>query len=225
MIRVVAIILCLLPVVAAIPHDAAASAAGPTFGGVWEMLHGTQEQRNYEKAVAILERLSESDYAPAVYSLALCYFDGTGVPQSRQKAFELFMRASERGYPPAQNMLATMYEIGQGCEQDDKQAFHWYHKAAMSGNSAAQYNLGRMYQFGYGTQVDLAEAYVWHSMSVRYTQPPARNRPSENFKRELAARLTPEQIKAADERVERLARKVPTDRAHHNRLWRQQAGL
>lgn len=198
---------------------------GLMFGSVWDLVHGPEEARNYEKAVTVLEKLVESDYAPAVHSLAMCYYDGVGVTRSKQRAFELFTRAAKNGYPSAQNMLATMYEMGDGCEQSDEFAFFWYESSAKSGNSAGQYNLGRMYHFGFGVEDDLAEAYVWHSLAILYTPLRAHNRPAENFKRELAIYLTPEQIVLADERVAKLSKQIPWDKAHHNRFWKQQAGL
>ena len=72
-------------------------------------------------------------------TLAICYYNGTGVEKDEQKAVEWYKKAAEQGYASAQFNLAVCYENGTGVEKDEQEAVEWYKKAAEQGYASAQF--------------------------------------------------------------------------------------
>lgn len=57
-------------------------------------------------------------------SLAIAYYEGSGIEQSYAKALECYKKAVELGYEVAQCDLAYMYKMGQGSPKDVEQAIY-----------------------------------------------------------------------------------------------------
>ena len=87
-------------------------------------------------------------------------------------------------------------------------------KAAEQGDARAQNMLGAMYHDGDGVPKDDVEAYAWLSLSVAQTNG------DEDMKEELGkglpelkAALTPEQLAAAEKRIEELTEQINANKA------------
>ena len=96
-----------------------------------------------------------------------------------------------------------MYVLGEGVPEDATEAVKWYRKAAERGDISAQTNLGVMYAEGKGVPQDYGEAYAWYSL---YGQ-------EQTALRRVKAELTPEQLTAAEKRVEELTEQINANKA------------
>ena len=128
--------------------------------------------------------------------------------------FEATLKAAEQGNAEAKFKLGLMYYDGDGVPQDYAEAMKWYRKAAEQGHAYAQNQLGAMYNDGDGVPKDDVEAYAWLSLSVAQTNG------DEDMKEELGkglpelkAALTPEQLAAAEKRIEELTEQINANKA------------
>ena len=112
-------------------------------------------------------------------------------------------RAALQGDATAQFRVAVLYYNGEGVPQDYTEAANWFRKAAELGNARAQKNLGVMYGKGQGVPQSHAEAYVWTNIAAKSGDKDAK------IIRDYAAReLSPEDLVAAQKRVERLHEEI-----------------
>ncbi len=92
--------------------------------------------------------------------------------------------------------IGWKFQKGIDVPTDYAKAIQWYLKAAEKGSHLAQCNLGSLYESGRGTRTDLVEAYMWYSVSSARG-----NELSEARLRDLAERMTPQQIVEAQLRA------------------------
>ncbi len=118
-------------------------------------------------------------------------------------AFTEWRALAEAGDAEAQVALAGLYLAGNGVPTDASQAAHWYARAAERGDAVAQLNLGDFYARGLGVPRDLVNAYFWLSLAAEQGK-----RWPDLRRREIAARMTP------DERAEAEARLTGWRRTH-----------
>lgn len=114
-------------------------------------------KKDPDKAFAWFSR-TEPDDPTALYWLAVCHDNGTGVERDPVRAFELFQESAKLGYLPAVCDLGVCYENGQGTEKDLDRAIQCYRHAAEEGYAQGQCNLGAMYYFGVGVEKDYGQA-------------------------------------------------------------------
>jgi TPR repeat protein len=100
---------------------------------------------------------------------------------------------AEQGGVEAQFNLGLLYYHGKGLPADPAEAHAWYLKAAEAGYARAQYRVAEMYEKGDGTRKDLIQAYFWFRVAGDRKHADARKR-----RRQVAKRMTPEQIAYAD---------------------------
>ena len=98
-------------------------------------------KKDPDKAFAWFSR-TEPDDPTALYWLAVCHDNGTGVERDLVRAFELFQESAKLGYLPAVCDLGVCYENGQGTEKDLDRAIRCYRHAAEEGYAQGQCNLG-----------------------------------------------------------------------------------
>ena len=127
--------------------------------GITSTLPQTKEE---VEPFSSLKKRAEQGNARAQFSLGLCYYWGTSVPQDYAEAAKWYRKAAEQGNADAQCSLGVCYGVGYGVGMDQAEAATWYRKAAEQGNSLAQYNLGVCYAEGQGVDTDLAEAVKWY---------------------------------------------------------------
>ncbi|KAI9208350.1 uncharacterized protein BJ171DRAFT_455632 [Polychytrium aggregatum] len=88
-----------------------------------------------------LENAANTSHPMALFHLAGCYHDGTGVDQDHTKAAGLYRSLAERGILQAQISLGQSYENGEGVDQDFNAAIEWYSKAEDQGSEDSRLHI------------------------------------------------------------------------------------
>ena len=141
----------------------------------------------------LVERAEAGD-ADAQLNLGYMYDHGDGVPENDVEAVKWYRLAADQGDADAQSNLGVMYGIGEGVPKDDVEAVKWFRLAADQGHATAQTNLGYAYFFGNGVPKDDVESYA------RFNVAGALGSDVEKSKSNLTARMTKEDISAAQKR-------------------------
>jgi len=71
------------------------------------------QNKEYKKAVSILEPLAKRGYAKAQYTLSYMYYNGQGVSQDLEVALRWTQLAASKGYPKAIQALQRQYKAQQ----------------------------------------------------------------------------------------------------------------
>ena len=108
---------------------------------------------NDEERFALFNTAAVSGYAPAIYSLALCYEQGVGVDKDVNKANELFQQAADILYgvenvtdPEVAYTIGQCYEYGDGdFEKNYGKAASWYARSSELGDPAGAVKVGKMF--------------------------------------------------------------------------------
>ena len=119
-------------------------------------------RKNNAQAVGYYTLAADQGYAPGLWNLGLCYYEGSGLIKDYSKAFRYFMQAAGKDYKLACNKVGFMYKIGQGVEKNLDEAVRWYTKAASSPHNMAraQLSLGELYASE--ELSDFEKAVVWY---------------------------------------------------------------
>ena len=92
-------------------------------------------------------------------NLALCYYEGWGVPQDQARRPPGTRKPPQQGDGDAQDMLSWMKLVGGGCDQSTIDgARRWAEKAAAQGKAAAMARLGDIHHNALGVERDPAQA-------------------------------------------------------------------
>ena len=118
--------------------------------------------KEYDKAVPMFQRLAQGGDVYAQFVLGYCYEKGQGVPQDYTQAVYWYRKSAEQGNAWAQYNLGNCYYIGDGVAKDYTQAVYWYRKSAEQGNAWAQYILGFFYYNGQGVSRDYTQTVYWY---------------------------------------------------------------
>jgi uncharacterized protein len=92
-------------------------------------LHGHVFKRSIRTAVALLREAAQRNVADALYDLAICYEEGTGVRKNVKKAVELYVRAALQGERQSIYEIGRCYHYGIGVAQDRSIARVWLDRA------------------------------------------------------------------------------------------------
>jgi TPR repeat protein len=151
------------------------------------------QSRDYATALKLWMPLAEKDDAEAQRNIGIMFQQGLGVPQSDAEAAKWYRRAAENGHARAQQNLGVMYEEGAGVLQDYVEAAKWYRKSAEAGNVVAKVNLGVMRENGFpGVPLNVVLAHMWFNLAAAQGSADAAN-----FRDEIAADMSPEQVAEA----------------------------
>lgn len=118
------------------------------------------------RAVQCYQRAVASGHLGAMYELAFCFEEGTGIAVDAARAIELFRRAAEAGHLKSQFYLGLCYRDGRGVPTDMVQAVFWYRRAAEGGSIFGQCNLGYCLEKGSGVAEDAAAAVMWYTRAA-----------------------------------------------------------
>ena len=131
-------------------------------GRYYEEGWSTGIRKNNAQAVGYYTLAADQGYAPGLWNLGLCYYEGSGLIKDYSKAFRYFMQAAGKDYKLACNKVGFMYKIGQGVEKNLDEAVRWYTKAASSPHNMAraQLSLGELYASE--ELSDFENAVVWY---------------------------------------------------------------
>lgn len=157
--------------------------------------------RDLATAVDWLRRAAGQGHPDAEFHVGQLYDFGFGVAQDDRQALEWYRRAAGHNSASAQRAVGDFYRKGRGVVADASAAAHWYLRGADGDDLRAQYELGQSYFAGTGVARDYAGAYVWFSVAASQT-PLIDNRKALIELRDIAAaRMTPEQVTHAQQRV------------------------
>lgn len=118
-------------------------------------LKGIEVPRDTSTAISYYNR---SDCPYAYHCLALCYFNGTGVPKNKQKALMLWHDAAFKGLAEAQYNMGVAYETGEIVTRKYKTAVYWYNRSSNQGHVPSIERLAYCYTFGLGVRMNKAKA-------------------------------------------------------------------
>lgn len=152
--------------------------------------------------------MAETGDAEAQNILGMLYTGGYGVPQDYAEALKWFELAAAQGDLAAQGYLGILYAEGETVPQDYAKAREWYGLAATQGSPHHQMELGNLYENGQGGPVDYVEAHRWYNLAASRESDPEAQAQAINRRDEVADKMTPAQIAAA----QKLAREW--DEAH-----------
>ena len=133
------------------------------------------DNKEYDKAVPMFQRLAQGGDAYAQCFLGLCYDNGQGVVQDYTQAVYWYRKSAEQGNANAQCNLGNCYYMGDGVAQDYTQAVYWYRKSAEQGYARAQNDLGVCYEKGQGVAQDYTQAVYWYRKSAEQGNAVAQN--------------------------------------------------
>ena len=123
-------------------------------------------------------------------------------------SFEETLNAAEQGDAEAKFKLGRIYHRGDDVRKDLVEAAKWYRKAAEQGDASGQVELGRMYYHGEGVPEDDVEACAWYSVAATNGDSYAKKSLPK-----AKARLTPEQLAAAQKRATELIEQLNANKA------------
>lgn len=103
------------------------------------------QNKEYDKAMPILERLAKQGNVDAQCYLGSSYEFGKGVEQDDSKAIKWYKKAAKKNKDYALEHLAKYYETGKGVKRDLKKAMSLYRKAADQGSADAYFEIGMCY--------------------------------------------------------------------------------
>jgi len=95
------------------------------------------EERNYEYAFEVWDRLARRDHKEAQYYLGRMYELGQFVINNDFQAFDWYAKSAAQGYVPAMYQMGRLYEEGKGIAKDYYEAYRWYALASDEGYEKA----------------------------------------------------------------------------------------
>lgn len=111
---------------------------------------------------------------------------------------EAYRQSAENGDAQAQYEMGEAYRQGQKIPEDER-ALHWYRLSAAQGYAMAFYQLGTIYQ---AEDKQLVLVYALFRSAMAYSDTPLPL--ADEQIRRLAAQMSPEQIKSAEELAKKL---------------------
>jgi TPR repeat protein len=192
--------------------------------------------QNFDEAAQCFRKAAEQGHAGAQLRLGMLYESGRGVREDFDEAMRWYRKAAAQKEPHATCRIAELFREGKGVHKDldeaakwyrteaegecagaqvnlariyDQQnntaeALKWYRRGAESGNVTAQAYLGDFLSDGLFTTPDYVEACQWLILAAQAQTDKA----MEFSLRRLKTKLTPDQLKEAEERAEKVTRRL-----------------
>ncbi len=166
------------------------------------------DTRNWDQAVFNLRPLAEGGDARAMVLLGNMYAQGYGVTKDEAQAYQLYRRAALAGNSEAMVVTAAMLQQGIGVKEDVMQAIEWYKRAAETGQAGGALFYG-LYLFR-GNNVNNPDknllpnpplSYQWLRICEKISKDAKMKETAGKLAVEVAKKLSPEQLTAADAAV------------------------
>jgi len=152
-------------------------------------------------AVDYLRKAAAQGYGDAEFQIGQLYEFGFGVVQDNREAFAWYRKAAEHGSAAGQRAVGDFYRKGRGTTADLTEAARWYRLAADRDDVRAQHELGQLYFTGTGVARDYESAYVWFALAASQAPLPDNRKALLELRNIAAARMTPDQVAAAERRL------------------------
>ncbi len=170
-------------------------------------LEGEGIPRDPNEARRLWLEAAKQGHAPTLNSLGIMHYHSQGVPRDLDEAKRFWRMAADRGHVQAQTSLGTMYYQGEGVARDSVEAGKLWRSAAGQGHAPAMLNLALLYHNGDGVERDYVQAHMWLALAaLRYAPGKEQERAIANLK-DLALRMTPEEINKAKKTARLLIQK------------------
>lgn len=140
--------------------------------------------------------VAETGDSSGQYLAGEMLIQGRGVAKDVRRGMTLLEASARNGHVGAQSMVGALYAFGQDTPADYAKALSFLRPAAQAGDVHAQNNLAALTYFGLGTPRDVVEALHWakRASSKRLVA-------AIKLEQEIESQATPEQVKAAVERM------------------------
>jgi len=149
-------------------------------------------------AVDWFRKAAAQGYADAEFQMGQLYDFGFGVGQDDRDALAWYRKAAEHSSAAGQRAVGDFYRKGRGVAADLAEAARWYRRAAEGDDVRAQNELGQLFFTGTGVARDYVSAYVWFSLAASQAPLPDNRKGLVELRNIAAARMTPDQINAAE---------------------------
>jgi hypothetical protein len=100
------------------------------------------KQHQFGEAFMCFSRAAQQGFPTAQFCLAVCYFNGHGVPQDEVAALPWLREAAAQGDANAEFTLGLAYRLGRGIAANEPLAMQWLQKAAAHGHAEAIQRVG-----------------------------------------------------------------------------------
>lgn len=130
-------------------------------------------QKRYKDAIVVFAELVQYKYPPALYYVAKCYNDGTGLAKNDKLALSFLLEAARHNEPRAQYELAMAIFEGEIVKRDENKAFEWLKLAVGNEEPRAMYEMACRYFEGRGVEQDSVAGRELLEKSARQELPGA----------------------------------------------------
>ena len=93
-----------------------------------------------EETLAVIRKLAQQKYAPAMYLYGKLMEAGDGMPQNRDSAFPLIAEAAEKGYPSAMFDIGRMMIEGRRVTKNPRKGWSWSATPRFSATGARNFS-------------------------------------------------------------------------------------
>lgn len=155
-----------------------------------------------EEAKEVFKLAAGKGDTQTIYHWATKLWEGLDAPKDRNTALAWLNYAATAGNPNAQFFLGSLYQYGEGVLLDTQEALKWNQKAADQGHSRSQAGIGRIYL----ASGNLTHSYAWLCLAT------SNEAQVEDYilMRQLARRLSPAQVSAAQGMARQIVSKKQT---------------
>jgi len=119
------------------------------------------ENKQFDKAIPLLEQLAILGNAEAQYNLGYYYQEGIGTEKNQEKAIEWYLKSAEQEFNDALYQMMMAYGNGDGVEQDFKKAFSYALKCAENNDGTCMWNVANCYHQGMGVEKNIHKMLEW----------------------------------------------------------------
>ena len=131
-----------------------------------------QFQRDLGKSFYYARCSALQGHPEGAYQLALCYQNGTGVPENEVEAFKWMKIAADKGHEMAMSSVGRYFAEGKGTAKNYELAVHYLKLYCQNDrdfpHGYEQYQIGYCYYYGgYGLKQNLSEALKWLNISAK----------------------------------------------------------
>lgn len=130
-------------------------------------------QKRYKDAIVIFAELVQYKYPPALYYVAKCYRDGTGLAQNDQLSVSFLLEAARYNEPRAQYELAVALSQGNIVERNEEKAIEWLKQAVANEEPRALLEMACRRFDGNGVEKDSLSGYSLLEKSAKQKNPKA----------------------------------------------------
>ncbi len=168
---------------------------------------GRYVPQDYEQSTRWFRKAAEKGSPAGQFNLGLAFEHGEGVTTNFASAVKWYEKSARQGYPPAQYNLGLIYVRGDKVRKNANKGAALIQKAAWQNDRLAQVGVATLLLNGTGLKTNVVEAYAWMGVVAKDPGFKEDKRVQYHFS-EIQRILNPEQLAAADRRIEVLVAEI-----------------